>query len=92
MMNVDIELVESQWKHLRSKIKQRWQALTTEEIQHTGGNTDMLVDLLRDRYGYSKRYAEDEVRQFLRHNTTERNEPIDRLITHIHPMRRRLSH
>jgi uncharacterized protein YjbJ (UPF0337 family) len=72
MINVDIDLVESQWKSLRSKIKQRWPALTMEEIQHTGGNTDMLGELLQEKYGYSKSRAEDEVNQFLRHNTVGR--------------------
>jgi uncharacterized protein YjbJ (UPF0337 family) len=73
MINVDMDVIESQWKKLRSKIKQRWSALTMEEIQQTGGNTDMLVELLQKKYGYSRRYAEDEVGQFLRrHTATER--------------------
>jgi uncharacterized protein YjbJ (UPF0337 family) len=75
MINVDIDQGESQWKNLRGKIKHRWQALTMGEIQHTGGNTDMLVELLQAKYGYSKRYAEEEVNHFLQHNTNER-EPV----------------
>ncbi len=75
MINSDKTLVEGQWKNLRSKIKQRWQALSLEEIQHTGGNTDMLIELLQAKYGYSKRYAEEELKHFLRHNTIEQEEP-----------------
>lgn len=72
MLNIDTDLVERQWKRLRSKIKQRWPALTAEEIQHTGGNTDMLASLLQEKYGYARHYAEEEVNHFLRHNTAER--------------------
>jgi uncharacterized protein YjbJ (UPF0337 family) len=62
---IDIDMLESNWKHLRGQVRQHWKALTDDDVDRIEGHSDVLVDLLRERYGYSKAYAEDEVVRFI---------------------------
>ncbi len=70
MINVDI--LESQWKELRGKVKQHWKALTDDDLEQIDGHFDVLVDLLQEKYGYSRQLAEDDVKRFIQENSTER--------------------
>ncbi len=64
MMNLDI--LASQWEQMRGKVRQHWKALTSDDVERIEGDVDMLVELLQERYGYSKLIAEEEVRRFVR--------------------------
>ncbi len=63
MINVDI--LESQWKNIRSAVRQRWKALTDDDVELIDGHFDVLVDLLQEKYSYSRQLAEEEVRRFV---------------------------
>ncbi len=63
MINVDI--LESQWKNIRSAVRQRWKALTDDDVELLEGHFDVLVDLLQEKYSYSRQLAEEEVRRFV---------------------------
>ncbi len=63
MINVDI--LESQWKNIRSAVRQRWKALTDDDVELLEGHFDVLVDLLQEKYSYSRQLAEEEVRRFI---------------------------
>jgi hypothetical protein len=51
----------SRWNDLKAKARQRWQRLTSEDIDGVRGNLERLVDALRLRYGYDRRSAEREI-------------------------------
>jgi hypothetical protein len=53
------------WKELRNKVRQRWMSLNNTDIGAIDGNVDVLVDLIRERYGYTQAQAEAEVERFL---------------------------
>jgi uncharacterized protein YjbJ (UPF0337 family) len=59
------EVLEGQWKQLRGKVKQRWAALTDDDLLTIEGSFDVLVALLQEKYGYARWRAEEEVEQFL---------------------------
>ncbi len=63
MINVDE--FETQWKNIRKYVRPRWQAITDAEVNHIDGHVDMLIDLLQEKYGFSRALAEGEVSQFL---------------------------
>lgn len=63
MINVDI--LESQWKNIRSAVRLRWKALTDDDVELIDGHFDVLVDLLQEKYSYSRQLAEEEVRRFV---------------------------
>jgi uncharacterized protein YjbJ (UPF0337 family) len=64
MINVDI--LESQWKQMRGKVRPHWMALTEDDVERIDGDADMLVELLQEKYGYSRLLADEEVRRFVR--------------------------
>ncbi len=63
MMNSN--LFKSQWKEIRSDVRQHWPAFTDADVNLIDGHIDVLVDLLQEKYGYSRTLAEDEVNRFL---------------------------
>ena len=52
MINADE--FETQWKDIRKHVRPRWQAITDAEVNRIDGHVDVLVDLLEEKYGYSR--------------------------------------
>ena len=63
MINTD--RFESQWKEIRGIVRQRWPALTDADVDTIDGHVDVLIDLLEEKYAYSRALAEEEVNRFL---------------------------
>jgi uncharacterized protein YjbJ (UPF0337 family) len=63
-MNADT--LKGQWKQLAGKLREKWGALTDDEIEKIGGQKDQLVGKLQERYGYAKDRAEKEADEFFR--------------------------
>jgi uncharacterized protein YjbJ (UPF0337 family) len=58
-MNADI--MEGKWKQMRGQMTEWWGRLTDDDFDVIAGKRDKLVGKLQERYGWSKRDAEDEV-------------------------------
>lgn len=63
-MNVDI--IQDKWPHLRSKIRDKWGKLSDDDLSQLDGGYDHLVDLLQAKYGYARDRAQYEVDKFFR--------------------------
>jgi uncharacterized protein YjbJ (UPF0337 family) len=63
-MNDDI--LKGKWKQLRGRLKESWGVLTDDELDQIEGRRDRLSGKLQERYGYSKREAEEEIERFLK--------------------------
>jgi uncharacterized protein YjbJ (UPF0337 family) len=48
------------------EIKEKWSALTEDDLARIAGKQDQLVGRLQGRYGYAKEQAEREADEFLR--------------------------
>ena len=53
------------WDHLKSKLKQKWNSLTEDDIQRIKGNSDRLIAQLQERYHFAKAKAEAEFHAFI---------------------------
>jgi uncharacterized protein YjbJ (UPF0337 family) len=62
-MNSDI--IKGKWLQLKGEVKNQWGKLTDDDLDRIEGNSDKLVGLLQERYGYQRDQAEKEVDQFL---------------------------
>jgi uncharacterized protein YjbJ (UPF0337 family) len=67
MLNADA--FENQWKPLRKEVRQHWLALTDADVNRIEGHVDVLVELLREKYGYTQAQAEKEIDRFLQGTT-----------------------
>ena len=69
MINTDI--LENQWKELRGKVRERWRALSEDDVEFIDGHFDVLVELLLEKYGYTKQQAEEEASRFIQKSSAE---------------------
>lgn len=53
------------WDELKSKLKQKWNSLTEDDIQRIKGNSDKLIAQLQERYHLDKAKAESEFHAFI---------------------------
>lgn len=58
-MNWDI--IESKWDQVKGDIRAKWGKLTDDDLEQIAGKKDKLIAKIRERYGYAKDKAEEEV-------------------------------
>jgi len=63
MMNSDV--LQGKWKQLRGSIKEAFGKLTDDDLTQAEGNTDKMLGILQERYGYSKDQAQAEWSKFV---------------------------
>ena len=61
-MNTDT--LKGQWYQIKGEAKVRWGKLTDNELDQIEGNSEKLVGLVQERYGYARDRAEKEVKEF----------------------------
>ena len=66
-MNVilDKDILAGNWKQMKNKVRLRWGRLSDEQLDQIGGYYDELTRLLRERYGYTKEKAHQELDEFI---------------------------
>lgn len=57
-MNKDI--FEGKWKEMRGQVKEWWGELTDDELDQAAGNSEQIMGLLQQKYGYTRERAEQE--------------------------------
>jgi uncharacterized protein YjbJ (UPF0337 family) len=50
------------WRQVRGEVKKQWGKLTDDELDQIGGNYDLLVGKIQERYGVTKEEAERQVK------------------------------
>ena len=65
-MNEDI--FKGKWKELKGRVKEKWGNLTDDDVTRVEGNTEKLVGILQEKYGYSKDKAQEEYKKFMDDN------------------------
>ena len=58
-MNQDI--FAGQWQQMRGTLKAWWGKLADSDFDRIGGQTDKLIGLVQERYGYAREQAQQEV-------------------------------
>ncbi|HZJ95724.1 MAG TPA: CsbD family protein [Thiopseudomonas sp.] len=59
-------IFEGKWKQLKGQIKVRWGKLTDDDLDVLEGHSQYLVGKLQERYGLTKKKAEEEIAEFKR--------------------------
>lgn len=76
-MNRDI--FGNEWYELRDPLKDWWGRLTDRDLAQIDGNYDRLVEVLQEKYGYSRGRAERDVNRWL-----AQSQPLERKRTFLH--------
>lgn len=59
------QVLEGRWTRLRGALQQRWGRLTSDDLDEIEGRRKTLEGKLRERYGFSKHEAREQVNDFL---------------------------
>jgi uncharacterized protein YjbJ (UPF0337 family) len=62
-MNEDI--LKGKWKEIKGEVKMKWGKLTDDDLAQVEGNSEKLLGLLQQKYGYAKDKAEQEYKDFI---------------------------
>ena len=54
-----------EWEQAKGQIKQWWDKLTDADLNRINGNTPALIEVIAQRYGYTKEQADREVAKFM---------------------------
>jgi uncharacterized protein YjbJ (UPF0337 family) len=57
--------LRNHWHQLQAKLKQKWNALTEDDIQRIKGRSDQLIAQLQERYRFDRAKAEAEFHTFI---------------------------
>ena len=63
-MNED--MIQGKWKQLKGTVKEKWGKLTDDDITVIGGNKDILVGKIQERYGITREEAQKQADEFHR--------------------------
>jgi uncharacterized protein YjbJ (UPF0337 family) len=57
------DVFENNWPQMRGQAKVWWEKLTEADLEQVGGKFNKLSSLLQERYGYTRRQAEEEIKK-----------------------------
>ena len=63
---IKMDVLEARWNELRGKIKDQWAQLKDQDLDRVAGKRPELVQLIQEKYGYTKARAENELDLFLK--------------------------
>lgn len=58
------DIIKGKWHQLKGKVRSQWGRLTDDELDVIDGESERLVGLLQEHYGYARDRAKREVDQF----------------------------
>jgi len=61
-MNSDT--LKGQWHQVKGEVKTQWGKLTDSDLDQIAGQSEKLVGVIQERYGYARTRAEKEVSDF----------------------------
>ena len=54
-------LFEGKWKQMRDQVRIWWGKLSDSDVDQIAGRYGRLVSVLRDKYGYTRAQAEEDI-------------------------------
>lgn len=60
---MNTEILEGKWHEVKGKIKEKWGALTDDELDQVDGKFEQLEGILRQKYGLNKEQVESELKK-----------------------------
>ncbi len=72
-MNADT--LKGQWHQIKGSAKEHWGKLTSDDLDRVEGQSERLIGLLQERYGYARDRAQREVDEFLNHQEASQSRP-----------------
>ena len=65
MLKMNSDILEGRWKQLRGLVQEKWGKITSDELDQIAGKRSILVGKLQEKYGYTRKLAEEAIDKFL---------------------------
>jgi uncharacterized protein YjbJ (UPF0337 family) len=62
-MNTD--QLKGAWHQVKGEAKRQWGELSDDDLAKVDGNSEKLIGLVQQKYGYARERAEQEVHDFM---------------------------
>lgn len=72
---MNTQVMEGKWDKIRGELQKRWGKLTNDDLDQIEGQVTTLEGKLRERYGYTKDEASEQVDKFM-HEARDQFEEI----------------
>ena len=63
-MNADV--LQGKWQQIRGKVREQWAQIADHDLDKIAGKREQLVGLVKEKYGYTKEKAEQDVDYILK--------------------------
>ena len=63
---MDWNRIEGNWKQAKGKVKEKWGALTDDDLERINGQRDQLEGKIQERYGMAKDMVRKDVEEWLK--------------------------
>jgi uncharacterized protein YjbJ (UPF0337 family) len=63
---MDWNRIEGNWKQVKGKVKEKWGALTDDDLERINGQRDQLEGKIQERYGIAKDMVRKDVDDWLK--------------------------
>jgi uncharacterized protein YjbJ (UPF0337 family) len=65
-METNNDILLGKWHELKRQVREQWGRLTDDDVTRLSGKTEELAGILRQRYGYGKAQAREQIDNWLR--------------------------
>ena len=62
---MDWDQLSGKWKQFTGSVRERWGALTDDDLDRIAGQRDQFIGRVQERYGIAREEAEREVDEFV---------------------------
>ncbi len=63
-----INIIRSKWYAIKVQVVQQWDKITYEDVDQINGSCEDLELMLKKKYGFEKKQAQEEIDKFLERN------------------------
>ena len=68
---MNVNSIEGKWHQLKGEARTQWAKLTNDDIAMVGGQMEVLIGRIQERYGYERERAQREVDAFLTRHASQ---------------------
>jgi uncharacterized protein YjbJ (UPF0337 family) len=74
-MVIDNDMPEDRWKQVCAQARIWWDKLTDDDLDKIGGKAERMADVLQNRYGYVRQYAESQSNHWMQQHREKPTQP-----------------
>ena len=58
------DIIKGKWAQIKGQVRQKWGALTDDDVDQIAGNREKLIGKIQETYGKARKEAEEEIKEW----------------------------